>query len=328
MNKTLYQQLDQWHEEGRHEKIARAIEALPETARDYDIVSKHARALNNLSRYDEALALLLSERERGENDAHWHFRAGYSLYYMDGREAEAARHFERAIELGDDFPETFQMLQWARKAAGEPEDGTGGGGGGGDFEFEPRAFATLALNMRLQPEVRHERIEEGLDMVLRNKKIGCVSGGGTLLSEEKEPESCDIEIDLADDSEATRQTLLTAAQRLEIAKGSMLTFRAKGGEKLSAHPVGRLEGFAVRLNRADLPHANTCKTKNLNEMADELLGLLSSNGAMVWSYWNGPEEVALYFYGEGGVDGMIEKARPFLDAHPPYQKSRITRLTE
>ncbi|MDR0353792.1 MAG: tetratricopeptide repeat protein [Opitutaceae bacterium] len=328
MNKALYQQLDQWHETGRHEEIVKAIEALPETGKDYDIINKHARALNNLSRYDEALTLLLSVRERGANDPHWHFRVGYSLYYMDGREAEAARHFERAIELGDDFPDTFQMLQWARKAAGEVEDEAGGGGEGGDFEFEPGAFATIALNMRLQPEVRHERIEDGLDRVLRGKKIGCVSGGGTALSENKEPEACDIEIDLADDSEATRQTVLTAVHRLGVAKGSLLTFRAKSGEKLSAHPVGQLEGFAVYIKTSDLPNANTCKTKNLSEMVADLTDLLSNNGALIRSHWIGPSEVALYFYGEGGVDGMIEKARPFLNAHPPYQKNRIVRLTE
>ena len=85
---TFLEQLDRWHEDEEHEKIVAAILALPPEGRGYDLTGRLARALNNLSREAEGLAVLDGVAEEGENDPLWHYRRGYALYYLD-REAEA-----------------------------------------------------------------------------------------------------------------------------------------------------------------------------------------------------------------------------------------------
>jgi tetratricopeptide (TPR) repeat protein len=331
---ALLKQIERWHEAGKHEKIAETLSALPEKERNYDLTCLLARALNNLSRYEEALGLLESVRDRGGDDALWHFRMGYSLYYLSGREVEAIPYLERAIELGDDWPSTYELLLWARSFAqggenAEEADADDETGGAAAADFIPKAYACLSLNMRLQPQDRAKIFEDGLDFMLRSRNLGCISGGGTLLSSEGEPASCDINIDLADDSEETRQSILSIAQKLEVARGSSLLCRSdcqdKDASEESEYPIGNLEGFAVYLNRTDLPDA-TYENNNVNEVVDRLLALLGDNGALVWSYWNGPTEIALYFYGEGGFDFMLEKAAPLLNEHPLCQKCRIVRI--
>jgi hypothetical protein len=99
-----------WHEKDQHERIIRAIEKLGKKDRDYEIACYYARALNNMSRFQEALDVLLDLEQEGKNDAAWFFRAGYSLYYLN-REEEAADFFLKAIENGDHSDDTRMLLQ-------------------------------------------------------------------------------------------------------------------------------------------------------------------------------------------------------------------------
>lgn len=324
-------QLEDWHAKGKHEKIAETLLALPEKERNYNLTSLLARALNNLSRYEEALHLLESVRAEGQDDAYWHFRMGYSLFYIDGREVEAIAYLERAIELGDDYPATYELLLNAKAYAREMQSSdTGNIEDVTEIEtsFVPKAYATLSLNMRLQPQHRAIYIEDGLDFMFRSKGWGCVSGGGTLLSTEGEPESCDIEIDLVDDSEEMRQNLLSVAQKLEVAKGSKLKYRSAGKDSFEydvEYSTGNLEGLAIYLNGTDLPD-EVYEEYNIDEVVNELLNLLSNNGALNHSYWEGANETALYFYGEGDFYTMLEKVTPFLNEHPLCLKCRTVRI--
>lgn len=113
------ERLAAWHEEGEYEKIVEAIEAVPPGERGYLLIGQLARALNNLERYQEAVELLLSTKQRGRSDPLWHFRLGYAYYYMD-QEIKALPEFERADELspGDEDTETF--LRWCRSAIALP----------------------------------------------------------------------------------------------------------------------------------------------------------------------------------------------------------------
>jgi tetratricopeptide (TPR) repeat protein len=107
------EKLDQfliWHENDEHEKIIEEIEKFPRAEWDYELISLYARALNNCERYREALDILMSVEEEGKNDGLWHFRTGYSLYYLN-REEEAAERLQRAVELGDDHKDTHALLQ-------------------------------------------------------------------------------------------------------------------------------------------------------------------------------------------------------------------------
>ncbi|MDR1625374.1 MAG: suppressor of fused domain protein [Spirochaetia bacterium] len=112
----LVSKIRKWHEAGEHEKIVRALEEIPETGRDYGLAGFYARALNNLGRYEEALGVLLGFAQDGKEDGIWHFRVGYSLYYL-GREAEASVYFQKAVDYGDDGEDTRQFLEASRGEA-------------------------------------------------------------------------------------------------------------------------------------------------------------------------------------------------------------------
>ncbi|MCL2492917.1 MAG: hypothetical protein FWF33_02610 [Clostridiales bacterium] len=114
------EQLQKWHEEDEHQKIVDEIETVPEQERSYELTSLLARALNNLDQYGRAMNLLLSVKAEGEADPLWHFRVGYSLYYM-GKEAEAVPYFEKSIELGDQEENTRLLLGLAKQEAAEKE---------------------------------------------------------------------------------------------------------------------------------------------------------------------------------------------------------------
>ena len=114
MKKPTIEQLEKWHDENKHELIIDAIEALPESEWDFELKKLLARAYANRRRYDLAYEVLSSCRKEGENDALWNWRMGLSLYETGNRE-ESAPFFQRAIELGDDDPETVRYLKLAQR---------------------------------------------------------------------------------------------------------------------------------------------------------------------------------------------------------------------
>ncbi|WP_444850874.1 DUF5713 family protein [Paenibacillus endoradicis] len=113
MEKDPLAQLIIWHQEDEHEKIVDRIMEIPQSDRDYDTVSLLAKAMNNLERYDEALQQLLTIEKLGENDPLWHFRVGYSYYYLEEYE-EALRQFEITDKLDPEDRDTLTLLEWSR----------------------------------------------------------------------------------------------------------------------------------------------------------------------------------------------------------------------
>ena len=115
----LLQQINKWHEKDEYQKIIDAIEALPQEEWGYELTCLLALAYNNVSpepcewQLEKAVSLLESVREDGKDDARWHFRLGYALYYLD-REAEALPCFRRAAELGD--PDTQYFIEQCENA--------------------------------------------------------------------------------------------------------------------------------------------------------------------------------------------------------------------
>ncbi|MDR0524579.1 MAG: DMP19 family protein [Spirochaetaceae bacterium] len=109
-------QLIAWHENDEHQRIIDAIETIPRNQRDFELSGLYARALNNLDRFQEALEVLTAFAEEGRENGLWHFRVGYSLYYLN-REAEAADYFLKAIAFGDDVEDTREMLRRSRLRA-------------------------------------------------------------------------------------------------------------------------------------------------------------------------------------------------------------------
>ena len=112
VSKELLEKLDQWHEENKHREIVREIGELPEELRqDYDIQGRLARALNNTGKYKEAMAVLESVRQIGEQDHRWWSRMGYAYYQLDRME-EAKECFLTAQRLDPDNEDARTFLAW------------------------------------------------------------------------------------------------------------------------------------------------------------------------------------------------------------------------
>jgi tetratricopeptide (TPR) repeat protein len=116
MNKERLAQLERWHEEDEYQQIVDHILEIPQDARDYEMISQLARAYNNLEHYSEALKQLLGIAEEGGDDPLWHFRIGYSYYYLKQYE-QAVLAFGRADQLAPGDGDTRMLLKWSRDGA-------------------------------------------------------------------------------------------------------------------------------------------------------------------------------------------------------------------
>lgn len=115
MDQALYEQLQQWHEDGHYRRIVDAITALPPQARDDELESQLARALNNLGQYEQAIDILQRIAPRCTDDAAWHFRMGYARYYRK-EYAQAQDCFARVLELTPDDTKARFLLGECRHA--------------------------------------------------------------------------------------------------------------------------------------------------------------------------------------------------------------------
>lgn len=115
----LTQQIEQWHDNGEFQRIADAIEDVPVQQRGYELTSLQARAYMSMAQPTNdsyrpylmhALELLQSVETEGLNDALWHYRMGYALYYLD-KEPEALKHFEQAHELNPEDEDTIKFIE-------------------------------------------------------------------------------------------------------------------------------------------------------------------------------------------------------------------------
>ena len=109
MNEKLRQQIDEWTGTDEHQKIVDLIEGLPAGERDAEAIGLLARAYNNLGSYAKALERLETTRAEGVDEANWHYRYGYALYFLD-REREALRYFERVHELTPDDEDAVEFI--------------------------------------------------------------------------------------------------------------------------------------------------------------------------------------------------------------------------
>ena len=125
----ILEQCQKWHEQGKHQKIIDALEAIPAQERTPEMDSELARAYNNLAdphkptcreMLKKALALLKPHEEYFQGDHYWNFRMGYSYYYLD-QEGRALRYFEKALEARPDDEDTKEFIEWCRKGISLPQ---------------------------------------------------------------------------------------------------------------------------------------------------------------------------------------------------------------
>ncbi|MDR2904771.1 MAG: suppressor of fused domain protein [Helicobacteraceae bacterium] len=107
------EQLEKWHEDGKHQQIIDAVTAIPKDERDFELVKSLARAYTNMRKYSVAYDLLSAHKSEGIIDALWNWRMGLCLYET-GKQAKAIPFLENAITLGDDNPETKNYLVLAK----------------------------------------------------------------------------------------------------------------------------------------------------------------------------------------------------------------------
>lgn len=180
-------------------------------------------------------------------------------------------------------------------------------------------FLAIHLNARLRPLDRGEWLEDPLQEVLAARSPGSeVSGGGTLISAEGEPESCDIDIELEGDPATGLALVIDALQAFGAPRGS--TARLGDADSL---PFGLSEGLGLYLNGTDLP-AEVYVDNDVNDLISRLDELLGEEGAMR-SYWEGPRDTALYLYGDSAAR-MRELLADLLATHPLARDHRLVTL--
>ena len=176
-----------------------------------------------------------------------------------------------------------------------------------------RRMYTLHINARLMPFDRGDWYEDPLYEALETTGLGSVTGAGTQLSEDNEPVSCDIEIELADATAQSRQSLLDLLEVFNFPKGSVL-YGAKGWQK----DLGTLEGMALYIAAGDIPDIPR-EGYELNHVAEGARRLLSEDEAgWLFSHQQGKDKTGLYLYGPS-FDRMRKALTPLLDDYPLCQ---------
>ena len=112
MNKLLLKKLNYWYEEEAHDKIIDRILEIPESERDYDIISHLARAFNNMNFFEEAIEQLFIIKEKGVDDPLWHHRLGYAYFYLENHE-DALKEFKIAHDLDKNDQKIKSFLDMA-----------------------------------------------------------------------------------------------------------------------------------------------------------------------------------------------------------------------
>jgi len=175
------------------------------------------------------------------------------------------------------------------------------------------------LNAKVMPIDRGERYEDPLMEWLEKNGLGEVTGGGTLMTEGKEIESCDVEIQLKALDDSAINAIKAFLEQCGAPRGSKLIIESTG-QKI---PFGTNEGLAVYLNGTDLPD-EVYQQSDLNVVYEEFNRLLGSHGS-VQSHSQLATETALYMYGRS-FEEMKQCLMPFMESYPLCQKARMVQI--
>jgi hypothetical protein len=178
------------------------------------------------------------------------------------------------------------------------------------------------LNARMQPPHRGEIFEDPLEQHLTDGGFSAtVVGGGTLLAADGEPESCDIEVEVAatDAQDAVVSAIASFLESRKVPRGSNV--QDEDGRVLAS--FGVVDGLALYLNGSDLP-AEVYANSDVNELIEDIHEALGPTGAML-SYWEGPRDTVLYLYG-CDAEAMRARLTPLLAERPLAQLSRLVTI--
>jgi hypothetical protein len=191
------------------------------------------------------------------------------------------------------------------------------------FSPEPKKdnYIVAQLNDKVMPIDRGEVYEDPLDVFLKMKYYGEVTGGGTLMSKTNEIEYCDVEIKVQDSTFSDRsiKDIIAKLEELGAPKGSKLIIEQTGEEI----PFGKLEGLAIYLDGINLSE-EVYKNSDAEAIAAqirELAGIKSE----VLRYHEGNAETALYFYCASFSD-MNDAIADLVATHPECENARIVQI--
>lgn len=307
MDAQFFALLDQYHEDDKFNEIIQQVHNIPREKWNYELIGHLVRAYNNANFLDRALELLETYREQGVNDHYWHFRKAYAHYYKNENEL-ALQSFEESLRLRPGDEDTLMFINAIHKENNADEE---------TFP-EGSQFIVAQLNARLQPIDRGELFEDHLDEILQEAQIGRVSGGGTMMAENREVAYCDIEINLNEINNETLAFVISQLEKLGAPKGSKINLPNN-----TAIEFGSTEGLAIYLNGSDLPD-DVYKNCDCNHVYSEISRLIDGKG-MIMSHHEGNTETAFYLYGESFaiLNALIAD---FVGTYPLCEKCRIVQI--
>lgn len=178
-------------------------------------------------------------------------------------------------------------------------------------------FCYAKINARVQPMDRGDLFEDPLQEALEESGLGNVSGGGTMIFKSGEIEYVGVDIDLYDKDKGIA-FVCENLSKLGAPKGSVLEI---GEER---YPFGFAEGIGVYVDGVNLPD-EVYEQCDINVVWDELQTAVEGVGA-VFSYWQGPQETALYLYGKSAAK-MRELIAGFIGSYPLCKGARVENIT-
>ena len=182
-------------------------------------------------------------------------------------------------------------------------------------------FIVATLNDRIMPQDRGDMYEDPLDEFLKERKLGEVTGGGTMQLQSGEIEYCDVEIKL--DAEAIDdrmiRLIIEKLEQLGAPKGSRLTIE-RTRQKIE---FGKKEGLGIYLDGVTLDE-EVYKNSDSNFVVSQIKGLTGDHSEVV-RFWESKEETALCFYSDS-FDRMNESIRKFVSEYPLCKGARIERI--
>lgn len=189
---------------------------------------------------------------------------------------------------------------------------------------------TITLNDRLDDEDLNELYKAPLAEALRLAELGRVRRAHVVRAEgaeHGEPLSAVLELEVIKAGPQQVSGLTTLLTEYGAPRGSSITVHtpdASAEEAAVSSPVGALEGLALYLDGVNLSR-DAYKTYSLGDVWEAVDEALGETGAVHGS-WSGPEESALYLFGES-YEALAASISPLLARHPMCRNARHVPIT-
>ena len=175
------------------------------------------------------------------------------------------------------------------------------------------------LNARVRPLDRGEYFEDPLDEALQAAGLGEVTGGGSMMSGDRDGISfVDLEINVLEDNAETRAKIIEVLESRGAPVGSKL--KIEGQDDM---PFGKAEGMGIYLNGTDLPDEVYAES-DVNDLIEALSEGLDVSGEFR-GYWESDLETGLFFYGRS-YDDMVAATAGVVESTPLCQLAKVERI--